>query len=102
GGLVRIFLVNHACWCVGSICHVFGSRPFDTKDQSANNFWVAFFAFGEGLQNNHHAFPSSAKHGLKWWEPDFSVRVIHTLEIFGFVWEVRVPTECMVAEAMKK
>lgn len=101
GGLVRMFLVNQACWCVGSIGHTFGSRPFDTKDQSANNFWVALIAFGEGLQNNHHAFPGSAKHGLKWWEPDLSARIIRALEVVGLAWDIKVPTARMIMEARR-
>ena len=56
GGLARVFLANQAAWCVGSISHMIGSRPFATKDNSANNWPVAVFTFGEGLQNNHHAF----------------------------------------------
>jgi stearoyl-CoA desaturase (delta-9 desaturase) len=101
GGLVRIFLVNQACWSVGSIGHTFGSRPFNTHDYSANNFWVALIAFGEGLQNNHHAFPSSAKHGLRWWEPDLSAWVIRILEMVGLAWDVKTPTVRMIAEAKK-
>lgn len=97
GGLVRIFLVNHAAWCVGSVCHVFGSRPFDNRDLSANNFLVALATFGEGLQNNHHAFPSSAAHGLAWWEPDFSMWFIRALEAVGLVWDVKVPSAQMIA-----
>ena len=99
GGLVRIFLVNQACWAVGSIGHTFGSRPFNTHDYSANNFWVALIAFGEGLQNNHHAFPSSAKHGLRWWEPDLSAWILRILEMVGLAWDVKIPTPRMIAEA---
>lgn len=99
GGLVRMCLVNHASWCVGSVCHVFGTRPFDNRDHSANNYWVALFTFGEGLQNNHHAFPSSAAHGLRWWQPDPALWIIRVLELFGLVWDVKIPTRCAVQEA---
>jgi stearoyl-CoA desaturase (delta-9 desaturase) len=92
GGLVRMFLVNHASWCVGSVCHVWGTRPFETRDRSANNYPVALFTFGEGLQNNHHAFQNSAAHRVAWWQPDFSMTVIRALELVGLVWEVKVPT----------
>jgi stearoyl-CoA desaturase (delta-9 desaturase) len=92
GGLVRMFLVNHASWCVGSVCHVWGWRPFRTHDKSANNYPVAFFTFGEGLQNNHHAFQNSAAHALAWWQPDFSMTVIRALQGLGLVWDVKVPT----------
>ncbi len=101
GGLVRIFALNHASWCVGSVCHLFGKRPFETHDHSANNFWVALFTFGEGLQNNHHAFPSSAAHGLNWREPDFSIIVIRVLERLGLVWDVNFPSPQAIAKARK-
>jgi len=95
GGLVRIFFVNHALWAVGSISHMFGKRPLlaKTKDKSANNYWVALAAFGEGNQNNHHAYPSSAKHGLKWWEPDITYWVIRMLNALRLIWEVNVPSK---------
>ncbi len=92
GGLVRMFVLNQASWCVGSVCHVFGTRPFDTRDRSGNCYSVALLTFGEGLQNNHHAFQNSAAHGLKWWEPDLSMLVIRALAALGLVWDVRVPT----------
>lgn len=98
GGLVRCFVVNQASWCVGSVCHYFGSKRFDTHDHSANNYWVALFTFGEGLQNNHHAFPSAARHGMYWWEPDFSGTVIGLLASLGLVWDTYHPSE----EAMEK
>ena len=101
GGLVRCFVVNQASWCVGSICHYFGSRRFETHDHSANNYVVAVFTFGEGLQNNHHAFPSAARHGLKWWEPDFSGTLIRLLKSLGLVWNVYHPTDESIAKLRK-
>lgn len=98
GGLARIWLLNQAAWCVGSICHKFGARPFTTQDQSANNWLVAFATGGEGLQNNHHAFPGSALHGLRWWEPDLSGLVIRTCQFVGLVWDVRRASPRAVAE----
>jgi stearoyl-CoA desaturase (Delta-9 desaturase) len=91
GGLARVFVANQAAWCVGSISHMFGSRPFVTKDNSANNWPVAVFTFGEGLQNNHHAFPSAYRHGMRWWEPDVSGWVIAGLAKAGVVWDLRMP-----------
>jgi stearoyl-CoA desaturase (Delta-9 desaturase) len=93
GGLVRCFVVNQASWCVGSICHYFGSARFETHDHSVNNFTVAFFTFGEGLQNNHHAFPSSARHSMRWWEPDLSGALIYLLAALGLVWNPYHPSE---------
>lgn len=83
GGLVRMFLANHISWCVGSVCHVFGARRFDNQDRSANNYLVALFSFGEGLQNNHHAFPNSANHRVYWWEPGSERHVDSVHEVAG-------------------
>jgi stearoyl-CoA desaturase (delta-9 desaturase) len=101
GGLVRMCLVDHAAWCVGSLSHMFGTRPFTTltRDRSANNHLVAVLAFGEGLQNNHHAFPSSAAHALRWWEPDFSHVVIVLLEKLSWVRDVKRPSREQVEAA---
>lgn len=91
GGLARIFVANQAAWCVGSICHAFGSRPFDNRDRSANNWLVAVLTFGEGLQNNHHAFPGSFRHATRWWEPDLSGWLIAGFGKSGLVWDLRKP-----------
>jgi stearoyl-CoA desaturase (delta-9 desaturase) len=101
GGLVRCFVVNQASWCVGSICHYFGTRRFDTHDHSANNYMVAVFTFGEGLQNNHHAFPSAARHGLRWWEPDFSGTLIWLLSAVGLVWNRYHPSDESIEKLRK-
>ena len=91
GGLARIFLVHHVTWSVNSVCHLWGSRPFDSHDESRNNAIVGFLAMGEGWHNNHHAFPTSARHGLRWWQFDFSYWVIRILERLGLAWRVKVP-----------
>ena len=70
GGFVRIFLQHHVTWSVNSVCHFFGKRRFDVEDQSTNVFWLAIPSFGESWHHNHHAFPRSAAHGLKWYEID--------------------------------
>jgi stearoyl-CoA desaturase (Delta-9 desaturase) len=88
GGLVRIFLTHHITWSVNSVCHTFGKREFETRDQSRNEWIVGLLAFGEGWHNNHHAFPRSAFHGLHWWQFDLSGYVIWTLERVGLVREV--------------
>lgn len=98
GGLARIFLVNQAVWCVGSICHAFGGRPFHNEDRSANNWPVAVFTFGEGLQNNHHAFPGSYRHGVSWWEPDLSGWLLFGLGKLGIVWSLREPDKTAIAK----
>ncbi len=102
GGLVRIFLTHHVTWSVNSICHTFGRREFETKDQSRNEWIVGLLAFGEGWHNNHHAFPRSAFHGMHWWQFDLSGYVIWMLERIGLVREVyRVPSTLRARYATK-
>jgi len=88
GGFVRVFILHHVTWSVNSVCHFFGRRRFATEDESTNVTWVALLSFGEGWHHNHHAFPRSAKHGLRWYEPDVSGSIIRTLERVGLVWNV--------------
>jgi stearoyl-CoA desaturase (delta-9 desaturase) len=88
GGLVRIFLVHHVTWSVNSICHFFGSRRFAIDDRSTNVAWLAIPSLGESWHHNHHAFPRSARHGLRWWEVDPSALVIGGLEKLGLAWNV--------------
>lgn len=88
GGLVRVFLTHHITWSVNSICHTFGNRPFNTTDASRNNWLVGLLAFGEGWHNNHHAFPRSAFHGLRWWQIDLSAYLIRAMEATGLIWNV--------------
>jgi stearoyl-CoA desaturase (delta-9 desaturase) len=83
GGFVRIFFVHHVTWSVNSVCHFLGSRRFDTDDHSTNVFWLALPSLGESWHHNHHAFPRSAVHGLRRWEPDPSAMIIATLEKLG-------------------
>jgi stearoyl-CoA desaturase (Delta-9 desaturase) len=83
GGLVRVFFVHHITWSVNSICHFAGSRRFDTDDESTNVFWLALPSLGEAWHHNHHAFPRSARHGLRSWELDPSAVVIAALERVG-------------------
>jgi stearoyl-CoA desaturase (Delta-9 desaturase) len=93
GGLARIFLVHHVTWSVNSVCHLWGKRPYKSRDESRNNCLFGILALGEGWHNNHHAFPTSARHGLRWWQIDISYWTIRLLALFGLAWEVRVPTK---------
>jgi len=102
GGLARVFVANQAAWCVGSISHMFGSRPFATRDNSANNWPVAVFTFGEGLQNNHHAFPSAYRHSMYWWEPDLSGLVLVLLRKVRIVWDLRMPDRQMINDRLRR
>jgi stearoyl-CoA desaturase (delta-9 desaturase) len=94
GGLVRVFITHHLTWSVNSVCHQFGFRSFDTPDQSGNQWVVGLFGLGEGWHNNHHAFPESAFHGLRWYEIDLSGYVIRAMERAHLITGVRrVSTE---------
>jgi stearoyl-CoA desaturase (delta-9 desaturase) len=88
GGLVRIFLVHHVTWSVNSVCHYFGSRRFDIDDRSTNVGWLAVLSLGESWHHNHHAFPRSAYHGLRWWEIDPSGLIIASMARLGLAWDV--------------
>ncbi len=92
GGLFRQFAVQHVTFAVNSVCHRFGSRPFRTGDLSTNNWIVGILGLGEGWHNNHHAFPASAFHGLRWWEFDASAYVIRALAALRLAWNVKRPT----------
>ncbi|HEY4809739.1 MAG TPA: fatty acid desaturase [Solirubrobacteraceae bacterium] len=88
GGAVRMFLLHHATFSINSLCHFFGRRTFATGDQSRNLLWLALPTLGEAWHNNHHAFPTSARHGLRWWQLDPSAWLIAVLERMGLVWDV--------------
>jgi stearoyl-CoA desaturase (delta-9 desaturase) len=97
GGLVRVFFVHHVTWSINSVCHLWGSRPFHCKDESRNNLLFGLLAWGEGWHNNHHAFPTSARHGLRWWEFDVSFLVIRAGAALGLAWDVRIPAAQTIA-----
>jgi stearoyl-CoA desaturase (delta-9 desaturase) len=85
---VRIFLVHHITWSINSICHFFGRRRFETDDESTNVFWLALPSLGEAWHHNHHAFPQSAFHGLRWYEFDPSGWLILAMARVGLAWDV--------------
>lgn len=97
GGLVRIFFLHHVTWSVNSICHLFGRRDYKTTDQSSNNWVVGLLALGEGWHNNHHAFPQSAFHGLRFWQLDVSAYLIRAFRALGMVWNVNRPSSTLLA-----
>jgi fatty-acid desaturase len=88
GGAVRMLVLHHATYSINSLCHFFGRRDYDTPDESRNLLWLSLFTFGESWHNNHHAFPTSAAHGLRWWQIDVSAVVIRLLERTGLAWDV--------------
>jgi stearoyl-CoA desaturase (delta-9 desaturase) len=99
GGAVRMLVLHHATYSINSLCHFFGRRRFATDDESRNLRWLAFFTFGEAYHNNHHAFPTSARHGLSRWSWDPSAWVIWGLEKTGLAWDVvRISPERQAAK----
>jgi stearoyl-CoA desaturase (delta-9 desaturase) len=100
GGLVRMFLVHHLTFSINSACHLWGRRPYLSSDNSRNNIIFGILALGEGWHNNHHAFPTSAKHGLRWWEFDLSYWVIRALASVRLVWNVKLPKRQDLARLM--
>ena len=103
GGFVRVFLLHHVTWSINSVCHFFGRKRFDIEDESRNVFWLAPLSMGEAWHHNHHAFPTSAFHGLRFWErlADPTGLLIALLEKLGLVWNVvRVSPERQAAKAL--
>ena len=90
GSLVRIFFLHHVTWSVNSICHFYGERPFKTKDFSTNNWLLSLVSFGESWHNNHHAFPTSAVHGIGKGQIDLSAGVIRFLQKVGIAADIKV------------
>jgi stearoyl-CoA desaturase (delta-9 desaturase) len=89
GGLVRMFVLHHVTYSINSLCHFFGRRDYETDDESRNLAWLAPLSFGESWHNNHHAFPTSARHGLRRWQVDSGAAVIWVLEKLGLAWDVK-------------
>jgi stearoyl-CoA desaturase (Delta-9 desaturase) len=101
GGLVRMLVVHHVTYSINSLCHFFGRKDFDTGDESRNLLWLSPFTFGESWHNNHHAFPTSYRHGLRFWQLDISAAVIWLLEKAGLAWDVvRVSPERQARKAL--
>jgi stearoyl-CoA desaturase (delta-9 desaturase) len=88
GGAARIFFMHHATFSINSLCHFFGFRSYDTPDESRNLAWLAIPTWGEAWHNNHHAFPTSYRHGLERWQIDPSAAIIRLMEITGLAWDV--------------
>ncbi|HZU60207.1 MAG TPA: acyl-CoA desaturase [Solirubrobacteraceae bacterium] len=105
GGFVRVLLLHHVTWSINSICHFFGRKRFRTDDEARNVFWLSVLSMGEAWHHNHHAFPTSAFHGLRWWErlTDPTGLVIWMLERLGLVWNVvRISPERQAAKALRR
>lgn len=92
GIFLRTVVALHCTWLVNSAGHRWGYQTFKTGEYSRNLWWVGLLAFGEGWHNNHHAFQSSAAHGLKWWEFDITYLTIKLLSRLGLAWDIRMPS----------
>jgi stearoyl-CoA desaturase (Delta-9 desaturase) len=88
GGLVRVLVLHHVTYSINSLCHFFGRRPYTTDDESRNLAWLAPLSLGESWHNAHHAFPTSARHGIDRGQLDISAGLIALLERFGLAWDV--------------
>ena len=90
GVFARVVFGWHSTWFVNSAAHYWGTRRFETKDDSTNNWWVALLTFGEGWHNNHHAYPTSARHGFKWYEFDSNWLMIQLFKKLGWAENIRI------------
>jgi stearoyl-CoA desaturase (delta-9 desaturase) len=93
GYFISTVLLSHVTFCINSLAHVFGSRVYDTGDNSRNNFVLAVLTLGEGWHNNHHCSPGSVKQGFKWWQIDVSYYVLKAMEKMGLVWDLKYPNQ---------
>ncbi len=91
GVVARVVVQWHATWFVNSLSHIYGDRPYETADDSTNNWFVALVSFGEGWHNNHHAFPTSARHGLEWFQFDMNWIAIRIFEKLGWATQIKLP-----------
>ena len=100
-GFVRTVLILHVTLLVNSATHRWGYRTFETRDDSTNLWWVALLSYGEGWHNNHHAFQSSARIGLRWWEVDTAYWAIKAMSLVGIAYNVKQPKLTRAKEARK-
>lgn len=103
GAVLRTVFVWHATWCVNSVCHRWGRRPHDVRENSGNVWWVGLWALGEGWHNNHHAHPRAALHNYHWWQIDLSGYVLRLLEKLSLISKViRTNSESYINPAIKR
>ncbi len=102
GVFARVVVGWHTTWFVNSLSHIYGSRPHETTDFSTNNWFVALLTFGEGWHNNHHAFPTSARHGLEWHQFDMNWIAIRIFEKLGWAKQIKLPDVKVIGEELKQ
>lgn len=95
GGILSTVLLYHTTFSVNSICHIFGSRDYQTTDNSRNNWLVALITFGEGWHNNHHKFAYSIRNNLKFWQIDITYMILCVLKKFRIVWDFKQPKKAV-------
>ncbi|MGB5334713.1 MAG: acyl-CoA desaturase, partial [Woeseiaceae bacterium] len=91
GFFISTVALWHATFMVNSVCHRWGGQPYDANDDSTNNWLVGILAIGEGWHNNHHKFPYSARHGLKWWQFDLTWMVLRSMAALKLISDLRLP-----------
>jgi stearoyl-CoA desaturase (delta-9 desaturase) len=101
GGVVRVFLLHHMTWSINSICHFYGREAYQARDESRNVWPLALPSFGESWHNNHHAFPWSARLGLRFWQVDVGWYLIRVLKAVRMVGSVKVPTKAQIIGKLK-
>lgn len=97
GGLVRIFLLEHIVWAINSFLHMFGTKHYDSRENSHNGGVFALVTLGESWHNNHHAFPESPSFGLDWYRLDPGYWLIRVLAATGQAWDLKLPSEARIA-----
>jgi len=102
GIFVRLVVAYHSTWLVNSAAHMLGYRTFPTRDRSTNCWWVALISFGEGWHNNHHAFPFSARHGLRWFEIDMTWWHVKVLALVRLADRIKIPSKAMQHQLREK
>lgn len=101
GFFVSTVFLYHGTFCVNSATHIFGTKRFQTHDDSRNNWFVSIITLGEGWHNNHHRYPASERQGMYWWEVDISHYIITALASLGLVWDVKVYPKRIYQEALE-
>jgi stearoyl-CoA desaturase (Delta-9 desaturase) len=102
GFFISTVLLYHGTFTINSLCHVIGSKRFETNDESRNNWFLALITLGEGWHNNHHRYPSSERQGFYWWEIDLTHVALRLLSYAGIVWDLRTPPKHIYDEAQQR
>ena len=98
GFVISTITLYHVTFGINSLAHTFGTRRYDTSDDSRNNLWLALITFGEGWHNNHHYYPNSARQGFRWWEIDISYCLLVVMSWLGLVWDLKpVPANVLAS-----